>query len=78
MDDEYRHRAERRRKQWQGGRARDHFELDEVDITFWRNASPDQRLEAAIELTIDAWTLMRRADGPKPSLSGPACGIRKA
>lgn len=39
---------------WTWGVAKSHQELDEADWQFWRSQTPDERLTATFQATIDA------------------------
>lgn len=42
---------------WVWGVAKSHQELDEADWEFWRSRSPDERLAATFQASVDAWML---------------------
>lgn len=42
---------------WAWGTVKSHEELDEADWEFWRSRSPDERLAATFQASIDAWML---------------------
>jgi hypothetical protein len=42
---------------WAWGTAKSHEELDEADWEFWLSRTPDERLAAAFQVSIDAWML---------------------
>lgn len=42
---------------WVWGVAKSHQELDEADWDFWRSQTPDERLAATFQASIDAWML---------------------
>jgi hypothetical protein len=45
------------RGDWVWGVAKSHQELDEADWEFWRSLTPDERLAATFQASIDAWML---------------------
>lgn len=70
---------ERRRKRQRKlvfGKARTFEEHSDQGDAFWRNAAPELKLQAIIELIRDSWYLQGN-DGPPPGLDRSAHGVRK-
>lgn len=74
MDDAYQARAERRRRELQGGVVGSFDALDRAGLDFWPAASGGARLEATWQAIVDAWVLGGRR-GPAPRFDGSTWGI---
>jgi hypothetical protein len=68
-------RAARRRATWSGGVARSFAEADERDAEFWRAATPEERLRAVTELTVEM-LVMEGVREPSPRLQRSVGGTR--
>lgn len=60
---------------WVWGTAESHEELDEADWEFWRSRSPDERLAASFQASIDAWSLHKGE--PAKGIDLSVYGVRK-
>lgn len=60
---------------WAWGTAKSHEELDEADWEFWLSRTPDERLAATFQASIDAWTLHEGVHVQGIDLA--VCGVRK-
>lgn len=60
---------------WTWGVAKSHQELDEADWQFWRSQTPDERLAATFQASIDAWML--HDEGTVDGIDLTAFGVRK-
>ena len=76
MDKGYAQRAELRRQSWQGKKVSSHSAMREEDLTFWLQATPSARLDAAWQMALESWTL-KGESGPAPRLQGSPIGIRR-
>ena len=60
---------------WVWGVAKSHQELNEADWEFWRSQTPDQRLAASFQASVDAWVL--HAQETVDGIDLTAFGVRK-
>lgn len=60
---------------WAWGTAKSHEELDEADWEFWRSRTPEERLAATFQASIDAWML--RDGEPAKGIDLSVYGVRK-
>ena len=74
METTYEERAERRRREFQGGVVRSFDALDRAGFDFWQAAPGGARLEAIWQTIIDAWVVGGRR-GPAPRFDGSTWGI---
>lgn len=68
-------RAKNRRLHWVGGVAQSHKEADEMDITFWMNASYSERIRGVTQLMREMW-LASEDHGPTARLQRAVGGVR--
>ena len=69
-------RAERRRRTWTGGVARSFEEADEMDLEFWMNATPAERLRGVTQLVFEMHEWAGDGGSP-PRLQRAVGGVRK-
>lgn len=75
VDDEFKRRAEERRRRMTGGIARSFEELDRAGREFWDSASFSAKLEATHDAIIEAWVI-QGYDTP-PRFDGSTWGVLK-
>jgi hypothetical protein len=68
-------RAEERRRTWRGGVARSFEEMEDVDLDFWLDMTPEDRLRAMWSVVEDV-LVMQGENGPPPRLQRSAGGVR--
>lgn len=68
-------RAAQRRATWFAGVAHSASEADELDVEFWMNATPEERILGVAQLTTELQT-MEGSDGSSPRLQRTLAGVR--
>ena len=68
-------RATYRRTHWVGGVAGSHAEADEMDVEFWANATPGERVRGVTQL-IDEMRTSKEHDGSPDRLQRTVGGVR--
>ncbi len=74
MDPEYERRAAERRNRLRGGVARSFDDLDKASREFWRQATPEVKLQAMFDALVEAW-ILKGSHGSPPRFDGSTWGV---